>query len=86
MVRLKISRGNASINTRALEDWGLIQRVHYTARRCAENGFDFCLELSGTSRGTRRYYSKKEWSVKSDDPETVRSLLPAVLQPATATH
>jgi len=31
--RLKISRGNASMNLRALEDWGVIQRVHYTGER-----------------------------------------------------
>jgi len=30
---LRISRGNASMNLRALEDWGLIQRVHYTGDR-----------------------------------------------------
>ncbi len=28
MERLQISRGNASMNLRALVDWGLIQRVH----------------------------------------------------------
>jgi DNA-binding transcriptional regulator GbsR (MarR family) len=28
MERLKISRGNASMNLRALVDWGLIERVH----------------------------------------------------------
>ena len=33
MQRLKISRGNASMNLRALEDWGVIQRVHYTGDR-----------------------------------------------------
>jgi HTH-type transcriptional regulator, glycine betaine synthesis regulator len=31
--RLKISRGNASMNLRALEDWGVIQRVHYRGER-----------------------------------------------------
>jgi HTH-type transcriptional regulator, glycine betaine synthesis regulator len=31
--RLKISRGNASMNLRALEDWGVIQRVHFTGDR-----------------------------------------------------
>ena len=31
--RLRISRGNASMNLRALEDWGLIQRVHLTGER-----------------------------------------------------
>jgi len=38
-----------------------IQRVRYTVRRCNENGFDYCLDLAGTSRGVKRYYSKKEW-------------------------
>lgn len=33
MERLKISRGNASMNLRGLEDWGIIQRVHYTGDR-----------------------------------------------------
>lgn len=33
MDRLKISRGNASMNLRALEDWGIIQRVHFTGDR-----------------------------------------------------
>jgi DNA-binding transcriptional regulator GbsR (MarR family) len=33
MERLKISRGNASMNLRALEDWGVIQRIHYTGDR-----------------------------------------------------
>lgn len=51
------------------------QRVRYTARRCHENGFDFCLEVTGSSRGVRRYYSKKEWQGKSE-PE-VAALLDA---------
>jgi DNA-binding transcriptional regulator GbsR (MarR family) len=33
MERLKISRGNASMSLRALEDWGIVQRVHYTGDR-----------------------------------------------------
>jgi DNA-binding transcriptional regulator GbsR (MarR family) len=33
MARLKISRGNASMNLRSLEEWGVIQRVHYTGDR-----------------------------------------------------
>jgi hypothetical protein len=51
------------------------QRVRYTARRCSEQGFDFCLELTGTSRGVRRYYSKKEWQVRVDDIDTTAKLL-----------
>lgn len=33
MNRLKISRGNASMNLRALVDWGLIERVHQLGDR-----------------------------------------------------
>lgn len=33
MQRLKISRGNASMNLRGLEDWGVVQRVHFTGDR-----------------------------------------------------
>ena len=44
-----------------------IQRVRYHARPCHEQGFDFCLELSGTSRGVKRYYSKKEWRVEKGE-------------------
>ena len=34
MQRLKISRGNASMSLRALEDWGVIQRVHAPPAGC----------------------------------------------------
>ena len=33
MERLKISRGNASMNLRALEDWGIVHRAHFTGDR-----------------------------------------------------
>ncbi len=33
MERLKISRGNASMSLRSLEEWGVVQRVHYTGDR-----------------------------------------------------
>jgi DNA-binding transcriptional regulator GbsR (MarR family) len=33
MDRLKISRGNASMSLRNLEDWGIIHRVHYRGDR-----------------------------------------------------
>ena len=41
---------------------GETQRIHYTARPCQENGFDFCLDISGSSRGVKRYYSRKAWA------------------------
>jgi hypothetical protein len=43
------------------------QRVRYVARRCNERGFDYCLEIAGTSRGVQRYYSKKEWDQRAGE-------------------
>jgi hypothetical protein len=51
------------------------QRVRYTARTCNENGFDLCLELSGTSRGLRHYYSRKEWQPNAGDPDSANGLM-----------
>jgi hypothetical protein len=55
------------------------ERVRYTARRCQERGFDFCLELSGTGRGSQRYYSRKEWRATEGEltGERLRALLEA---------
>jgi hypothetical protein len=33
------------------------------ARTCSEDGFDYCLELEGASRGVKRYYSRKGWEL-----------------------
>jgi len=38
-------------------------RVVYSAGACKARGFDYCLELRGTSRGVKRYYSKRGWEV-----------------------
>jgi hypothetical protein len=51
-----------------------IQRVKYSARPCQENGFDFCLDLAGTSRGVKRYYSKKEWGQAHSEQEGLAKL------------
>ena len=40
---------------------GVREKVRARARRCNEGGMDFCLELTGSSHGVKRYYSKKEW-------------------------
>jgi hypothetical protein len=39
------------------------ERASYRAARCDEKGFEFCLELSGNSRGVKRYYSRKGWEI-----------------------
>jgi hypothetical protein len=39
------------------------EQVRATARTCRERDMDYCLELSGNSRGVKRYYSRKGWEV-----------------------
>jgi hypothetical protein len=58
-------------------DNGDKQRLTYTAWRCNEKQYDFCLELSGTNRGVRRYVSKKEWKRRrgEDDQAAVERVL-----------
>jgi hypothetical protein len=34
-------------------------------RRCDDNGMDFCMDITGNSRGVHRYYSRKDWVIKS---------------------
>jgi hypothetical protein len=47
------------------------QRVTVRARACSEGGFDFCLELEGSSRGAKRYYSRKGWEFKGGNSDAV---------------
>lgn len=39
------------------------ERVRARARRCTEQGMDFCLEIDGASRGVKKYYSREGWEV-----------------------
>jgi hypothetical protein len=41
------------------------ERARYSAAPCNERGFDYCLELRGTSRGARRYVSRRGWEVET---------------------
>lgn len=41
------------------------EEVGYRAVKCDRDGFDYCLELRGASRGARSYVSKKGWEVGS---------------------
>lgn len=37
------------------------ERAKLRATACSEAGFDYCLEISGSSRGVKKYFSRKEW-------------------------
>ena len=41
------------------------EKVRARAGKCREAGFDFCLELSGNKHGTKRYYSREGWDLRS---------------------
>jgi hypothetical protein len=44
---------------------GRTEKLAVKARRCNEKGMDFCMDITGNSLGAHRYYSRKEWVVKS---------------------
>ena len=33
--------------------------------RCNEGGMDYCLEITGASRGPTKYYSRRGWEIRS---------------------
>jgi len=41
--------------------------IKVDARPCHEQGMDYCLELSGSSHGVKRYYSRTGWERKSGE-------------------
>lgn len=40
------------------------ETLRVEATRCNERGMDYCLEIEGSSRGVRRYYSRKGWEIR----------------------
>ena len=40
------------------------EAVRVKAKRCAEQGMDFCLEIDGASRGVKKYYSREGWEIR----------------------
>jgi hypothetical protein len=42
---------------------GAREQVKTRAHKCDANGFEYCLELDGASRGVKRYYSRKGWEI-----------------------
>jgi hypothetical protein len=43
------------------------EKVRAKASACGDKGFDYCLEISGSSRGVKRYYSMEGWEIDSLD-------------------
>jgi hypothetical protein len=39
--------------------------VRAKVSECHQDGMDYCLEISGSSRGVKRYYSREDWGAKT---------------------
>ena len=70
----KVSQWQGAYEVFMFEHHGDQLRVHFPqtgdrekltakARACDEGAMDYCLELSGSSRGVKRYYSMKGWEL-----------------------
>ena len=56
------------------------EKVTLAAKSCREKSFDFCLEIAGSSRGVKRYYSQKGWEIgAANDGEAVRARVEALV-------
>ena len=52
------------------------ERIRLRAYRCDEKDMDYCLEVSGSKRGTTKYYSRNGWEKGNvDDMEAFRATL-----------
>jgi hypothetical protein len=62
---------------------GTREAIRATARRCAENNMDYCLDIEGASKGVKRYYSQDGWEIRPNaDPQAVKQRIEAL----TARH
>ncbi len=43
------------------------ERITVSECPCDVRGMDYCLEVSGSSRGVKKYYSRKDWIIESRD-------------------
>ena len=58
------------------------EKMTVHARRCNEQGMDYCLEIQGSHHGVKRYYSREGWEIGSltDEDTLLRSLQPKALK------
>lgn len=39
------------------------EQIKVKARRCSESQMDFCMEVTGSKRGVKKYYSREGWEI-----------------------
>ena len=58
------------------------EKVKVRAWSCKERDMDYCLELSGSNRGVKRYHSRRGWEIdKATRPEHMLHLIESVVRP-----
>jgi hypothetical protein len=56
------------------------EKVKTKATKCNERQMDYCLELDGSSRGVKKYYSRKGWEIERNaTADQVRSKIESLL-------
>jgi hypothetical protein len=62
---------------RAVFPWtGDRETIKVEAKRCDADGFDYCLEMTGSTHGVKTYYSRKQWERRGlDDIDEIRAEL-----------
>jgi hypothetical protein len=44
---------------------GDVDKPSIRVRTCKEDGFDYCMDITGVSRGVKHYASRKDWVIRS---------------------
>jgi len=58
------------------------EKIKVRAWKCKEGDMDYCLELSGSSRGVKRYRSRRGWEIdKSTELEQTLSRIESIVRP-----
>lgn len=62
------------------------EKVKAVATKCNEKGMDYCLELKGSSRGVKKYYSMEDWIIdgRVDTLDHIRARVQDKLQTPAA--
>ena len=58
---------------------GKDEKIATKARECDVNGFDYCLEITGTNHGVTKYYSLEGWELGTHDPAAIKARVEQVL-------
>lgn len=56
------------------------EKATANARECRDHGHDYCLDLSGTKRGVKKYYSRKGWEIDGLTTEQAKAKADQIIE------